>query len=142
MIQDIVGSHLRTIGFKPSDIKFVPISGLQGENLETRCQVEELTKWYSGPSLFELLDELTVPQRIINKPQRVTVMEYFQKAAGTLIGDCVQVKIEAGIIQDKDQLMMMPQQVAVGIKGIEHNEERVAVAPAGMICTLGLKLTD
>lgn len=35
-------------------------------------------------------------------------MEYFQKAAGTLIGDCVQVKIEAGIIQDKDQLMMMP----------------------------------
>lgn len=40
MIQDIVGSHLRTIGYKPSDIKFVPISGLQGENLETRCQNE------------------------------------------------------------------------------------------------------
>ena len=38
--------------------------------------------------------------------------------------------------------MMMPQQVAVGIKGIEQNEERVSVAPAGMICTLGLKLTD
>jgi selenocysteine-specific translation elongation factor len=36
-----------------------------------------------------------------------------------LIGDCVQVKVEAGIISEKDELLLMPQNVLVGIKGIE-----------------------
>jgi selenocysteine-specific translation elongation factor len=36
-----------------------------------------------------------------------------------LIGDCIQVKVEAGIISEKDELKLMPQNVNAIVKGIE-----------------------
>jgi hypothetical protein len=35
-------------------------------------------------------------------------MEFQQRTQGILIGDCVQVKVEAGIISEKDELLLMP----------------------------------
>uniref|UniRef100_A0A671DXA2 HBS1-like protein n=1 Tax=Rhinolophus ferrumequinum TaxID=59479 RepID=A0A671DXA2_RHIFE len=54
--QDITGKlghFLKQAGFKESDVAFIPTSGLSGENLITRSQSSELTKWYKGLCLLE-----------------------------------------------------------------------------------------
>ena len=93
---------LISVGFKKEDITFVPISGLEGHNLIKRCEDENLNKWYSGESLIEILDKVKVPPRLTTKPLRLTVMDYFNRSKGEMIGDVVQAKVEAGIIHEKD----------------------------------------
>ena len=64
----------------------------------TQCDDPNLTKWWTGGSLIEMLDKLRSPPRILNKPSRVSVVEYSSRDKGTLIGDCVFAKVEAGMI--------------------------------------------
>lgn len=46
-----IGSFLtKQVGFKESDLQYVPCSGLLGENLTKPCQNEKLTCWYSPPT--------------------------------------------------------------------------------------------
>jgi len=42
-------------GFRESDITFVPCSGLIGDNLTTKPDKLELTKWYNGATLLEAI---------------------------------------------------------------------------------------
>jgi hypothetical protein len=39
---------------------------------------------------------------------RVCVYDYFKSNEGNLIGDCIQAKVESGIIKEKDALVLMP----------------------------------
>jgi elongation factor 1 alpha-like protein len=54
----------------------VPISGLNGDNLIERSTNPDLTSWYKGECLVEILDRLRVPKRALDKPLRLTVLEY------------------------------------------------------------------
>lgn len=40
---------------KESDVKYVPCSGLAGENLMTASTVGAFNRWYSGPTLLEII---------------------------------------------------------------------------------------
>jgi len=42
-------------GFRESDIRFVPCSGLLGENLAKKSNEVALTGWYKGPTLLEAI---------------------------------------------------------------------------------------
>lgn len=76
-IVEILRPFLKKIGYnKEEDIHFVPISGLNGENLITRSQNPDLTSWYKGECLVEILDRLRVPKRALEKPLRLTVLDY------------------------------------------------------------------
>lgn len=87
----------------------MPISGLEGINLsEKPKEVPMLTKWYNGSTLIEILDNLKAPKRNSNKPLRVCVYDYFKQTEGTIIGDCVQAKVDSGIIKERDTLLLMP----------------------------------
>ena len=133
---------MNSIGFKEPDVIYIPISGLEGDNLIEPCTNPKLTSWWKGECLIDLLDKLNVPRKVITKPQRATVMDYVPRTQGVLIGDCVQVKVEAGIITEKDELLLMPQNVISGIKGIEIKGIRCDQVAAGTICDLGLKLPN
>ena len=68
---------LKRIGYnKDEDIYWVPISGLSGDNLITRSDNPDLKEWYNGECLVEVLDKLKVPKRALEKPLRVTVLDY------------------------------------------------------------------
>lgn len=98
-----------SIGFRQDNIHFIPISGLHGTNLIVKpAEVEELSAWYKGPTLIELLDQFKIPKRNINKPIRVCIYDYYKGTEGKLIGDCISAKIESGIIKEKDNLVLMP----------------------------------
>ena len=65
--------------------------------------------------------------------------EAFKSGAGNLIGDCVNAKIESGIISERDKLLILPHNEEVSIKGIEVNGKKKHCAQ-GEICTLSLNL--
>lgn len=134
--------YLLSVGFKAHDLFWVPISGFTGENLIEPPTDKRLTAWYKGPTLLQALDGLKLPVRNFVKPTRVTVMEYTPKSTGPLIGDCIQAKVEAGAIQDKDELVLMPQGAVIQVRGIEALGVKVPNAIAGTICEVGLKLPN
>ena len=109
-IKEQVLPYLKRVGFKPADIVFVPISGLLGENLIKKATEEKLNSWYGNdkPCLIDLLDGLRLPQRKFVKQLRASVSDYYQQASGSLIGDCVKVKVEAGVLIEKQDLLIMP----------------------------------
>lgn len=49
-------------------VKFIPISGFNGDNM-----IEKSTNmtWYKGPTLLEALDEIIPPKRPVDKPLRL-----------------------------------------------------------------------
>lgn len=83
-----------------------------------------MSKWYEGPCLVEMLDTFSLPQRNIQKPLRVCIYDYYKASIGTLIGDCVSVKIESGILKERDEVVLMPHNIIVGVKAIESQKEK------------------
>lgn len=123
-----LGHFLKQAGFKESDVAFIPTSGLSGENLITRSQSSELTKWYKGLCLLEHIDSFKPPQRSIDKPFRLCVSDVFKDQGS---GFCVTGKIEAGYIQTGDRLLAMPPNETCTAKGITLHDEPVDWAAAG-----------
>lgn len=58
---EIVGKlkvFLKQAGFKESDVTFIPCSGLTGENLVKPAAEVDFVKWYSGPTLIQVIGKL------------------------------------------------------------------------------------
>ncbi|XP_076025590.1 HBS1-like protein isoform X1 [Genypterus blacodes] len=123
-----LGHFLKQAGFKESDVFYVPTSGLSGDNLTTRCSVEELTSWYSGPSLLEQIDAFKAPLRSVEKPFRLCVSDVYKDQGS---GFCVTGKIEAGYIQTGDRILAMPPNETCTVKGITLHDEALDWAAAG-----------
>lgn len=138
-----VRPFLKSIGFKEESISFVPISGLEGINLSEKpsgAKAPALAEWYQGPTLIETLDNFKLPKRSSNKPLRVCVYDYFKQTEGNLVGDCIAAKVESGIIKERDQLVLMPLNHIVQVKGIEMSKKRVNAAYPGDLCEISLNL--
>ena len=127
-----VQSEMRTLltglQFGPRAVRFVPVSSLNGINLNPLTQSStsasaplkkssdsdsmslndikyakgtpcpELFKWYIGPSLVELLDTFKSPPREINKPLRATITTVMSENAK---GFEVRVKVLQGILRKR-----------------------------------------
>jgi selenocysteine-specific translation elongation factor len=62
------------------------------------------------------------------------IYDYFNKVQdghGALSGDCVSVKVESGVVQEKDRMILMPVNEKVEIKRIQHAKTLVSDAHAG-----------
>ena len=120
----------------------MPISALVGENVCDKASDERLTTWYGTESdtLIEVLDRLRLPARSFTRPLRVTISDFMQKNQGPLIGDAVAAKVESGVIIERKELLLMPHNVVVGVKGLTRSDETVPYALAGTIIEAGLRL--
>jgi elongation factor 1 alpha-like protein len=68
-IKTLVEDMFADLQYNPS-IRFIPISGLSGNNIVTVEKSCELNNWYNGDTLFQLLDNFKLPSRHLNKPLR------------------------------------------------------------------------
>ena len=105
------------------------MSGLEGVNLIKRTNDERITSWYGedSPCLLEILDQMRLPKRTFKKPTRVSITDYVLKQTGPLIGDCVQAKIETGVVIVGQKILLMPQNIVITVKGIVRQNENVEV---------------
>ena len=121
-----VDPFLKYLGFSTNNIHYLPTSGFHGINVDTRdTQVEELKAWYNedqedikkkGRCLVEIMDSLNSAVRPHKRPVRACIYSYFNRTKdgkSTATGDCVHLKIESGIIKEKDNLLLMPHNILV-----------------------------
>jgi len=113
-------------GFKPEHVKFVPISGFNGDNLD--CASPNLP-WYKGPSLAEVLDGMKCPKRPTDKPLRVPLQDVY-KIGG--IGTVPVGRVESGILKPETKVWFAPTHVGTQLKTVEMHHEQLKEAIPGM----------
>ncbi|CAH0406125.1 unnamed protein product [Chilo suppressalis] len=121
-------TFLKQAGFKDSDVTYVPCSGLTGENLVKPPSEVELLKWYNGPCLLDVIDKFNVPERPISKPLRMPINDVFK---GTGSGFCVAGRIENGVLNKGDKVLVCPTKEMAEVRSISINEMPNNVAFAG-----------
>lgn len=101
---------LKGCGYKPSDLVYVPISGLMGKNMREKIG-GEVCGWYEGKPLFEILDGIEPGSRDPYAAFRMPVMDKYKDMGTIVMGKC-----ESGIVEKGMRLVMMPNKVG-GIDG-------------------------
>jgi elongation factor 1-alpha len=124
-IKNEISRMLKMSGFNPEKIHFVPTSGWTGDNLAKKS---DKMPWYKGPTLFEALDEMTVPPKPINKPLRLPIQDIYTI---TGIGSVPVGRVETGVLKEGDTLVFMPSNVQGLVKSIETHHVKVPKALPG-----------
>lgn len=116
---------LKVVGYDPSKLHFIPVSGWTGDNLVKRS---EKMAWYKGPTLYEVLDTFTAPPKPVEKPLRLPVQDVYSI---TGVGTVPVGRVETGILKEGDTLVFMPTNVTGECKSIETHHERIPQALPG-----------
>jgi peptide chain release factor subunit 3 len=100
-ICDNLTPFLNKSGFQDRDIFFVPVSGLTGENILE--PVGSKCTWYTGPTLFKILDKLPVKKRDANGTLRIVILDKMKDKGVFAFG-----KIESGTVKVGDKITILP----------------------------------
>jgi elongation factor 1-alpha len=116
---------LKTIGYNPAKIAFIPTSGLKGENLVKRS---ENMPWYKGPTLYEALDALQQPPKPVDKPLRLPIQDVYTI---TGVGTVPVGRVETGRLKVGDVVVVNPSGITAEVRSIETHHTPLEVAEAG-----------
>ncbi len=120
-----VSQLLGMVGFKASEIPFIPTSAFAGDNIS---KPSENTPWYKGPSILKALDELNVPEKPDKLPLRIPVQDAYTISG---IGTVPVGRVETGIMKKGENVVFMPSGVGGEVKSIEMHHEEIAQAVPG-----------
>lgn len=102
------------------NVRFVPVSGLDGINLTVPSPADHpLSKWYSGPTLNQLIDEMNAPVRSEDRPLRAVINDVFKSSSSVI---SLSAKIEAGSVEIGDKVFIMPNADAAVVKAVSGDE--------------------
>ncbi len=128
-IKTDVEALLKTVGYDPSKVNFVPIASLPGDNVAKKT---DKMPWYKGPSLLETLDLLTIPEKPTNLPLRLPIQDVYNI---TGIGVVPVGKVETGVMKVGDKVIFVPAREGKGVTGevksIEMHHEQLKEAIPG-----------
>jgi len=122
-------------GFKESDLTFLPCSGLTGENLVSEPTASSLKSWYSGPTLVQAIDSLRPPERLIDKPFRLSISDIFK---GQSSGFSVTGRVESGYVTKDDKVLISPLNEVCIVKNVLVDQVAGWAGFAGDHVTMGL----
>lgn len=124
-IKNEMTSFLKKVGYKTDGMHFVPISGLNGDNLKAKS---DKMPWYTGLTLLEAIDNLEVPPKPVDKPLRIPVENiYTIQGVGTVpVG-----RVETGILKINDKVHFEPSSKDGEVKSIEMHHETFPQAEPG-----------
>ena len=120
-----LSSLLKKSGFNPADVPMVPVASLVGDNV---CIKSTNMTWYDGPTLFEAINGVTMPDKPTNKPLRLPIQDVY-KISG--IGTVPVGKIETGTLSAGRTVVFNPSQKKAEVKSIEMHHTTVTKAEPG-----------
>lgn len=138
-ILEEISGFLTGLGFQDKHVTFIPISGLNGDNIVKRTE-DAAGLWYKGPTLIEGL-EASGPStaRALKKPFRMAISEIFRSQQGTTT---LAGRIDSGTIQIGDAVLVQPSGESAHIKSIMLDTEAKDWAVAGHNVSVALTNID
>ncbi len=128
-VKEDVSNLLKTVGYNPDEIPFIPIASLVGDNVAKKS---ENMPWYSGETLLTTLDTLKLPDKPTNLPLRLAVQDVYNI---TGIGVVPVGRVETGVMKIGDKIVAMPGREGKGVvgevKSIEMHHEQLQKAEPG-----------
>ncbi len=124
-IVQVLSKFLKSIGYDPSKIPFIPVSAWTGDNLIERSPN---MPWYNGPTLIEALDMLQPPSKPVDKPLRIPIQDVYSIAG---VGTVPVGRVETGVLKVGDKVVFMPPGVVGEVRSIETHHVRIEKAEPG-----------
>jgi len=124
-IKKELSAYLKKVGFDPTKIPFIPLSGWHGDNMLERSAN---LPWYKGPILIEALDQVTPPKRPTEKPLRLPLQDVY-KIGG--IGTVPVGRVETGVLKPNMTVYFAPSNQSSEVKSVEMHHESLAEAVPG-----------
>ncbi|MEM0379221.1 MAG: translation elongation factor EF-1 subunit alpha [Nanopusillaceae archaeon] len=130
-VKEMVLNLAKSIGYDPNkNIKaIVPVSAYNGDNI---VQKSQQMPWYNGPTIYEALDLLDEPPRLVDKPFRLAIEDVYSiKGVGIVpVG-----RVEAGRLRAGDKIVVLPSKKPNGVigevKSIQMHHQDLEEAIAG-----------
>ncbi|CAG0886902.1 unnamed protein product [Cyprideis torosa] len=97
-------------------------------NLTSRPSIPELSTWYSGPCLLEVMDSFRPPSRQKDRPFCLCISDVF-KGSGS--GQSVAGRVDAGTVRVGDKVLLLPQGESGVVKTIAMEDDPRQSASAG-----------
>jgi elongation factor 1-alpha len=124
-LKDEVAALIKTVGYKPDDIPFIPLSAFEGDNITKKS---DNTPWYKGKPLVEALDDFKAPEKPTNLPLRVPIQDVYSI---TGVGTVPVGRVETGIMKKGENVIFEPAGVDGEVKSIEMHHEMLDKAEPG-----------
>jgi elongation factor 1-alpha len=124
-IKNELSRYLKQVGYDPTKVPFVPISGWNGDNM---LEKSANLPWYKGPTLLEALDQVTEPKRPVDKPLRIPLQDVY-KIGG--IGTVPVGRVETGILKPGAVVTFAPSAVTTEVKSVEMHHVQLPEAVPG-----------
>jgi len=117
---------LSSIGFKTDEIPFIPVSGLQGDNVFKKS---DKMAWFKGSTLVEAMDAtIKPPEQPVDKPLRIPIQDVYTI---TGVGTVPVGRVETGILKEGDTLIFEPSGAKGEVKTIEMFHKKQPEAKPG-----------
>src|SRR3989344_4245037 len=128
-VKEDVTKLLKSVGYKPENIPFVPLASLLGENVAKKS---DKFPWYKGGSLLETINGLKEPEKPTNLPLRLPIQDVYNI---TGIGVVPVGRVETGIAKVGMKVIAVPGREGKGVPGelksIEMHHEQMQEAEPG-----------
>jgi len=117
---------LNSIGFKTDGIPFVPVSGLNGDNVFKKS---DKMVWYKGSTLVDEMDATIKPSELpTDKPLRIPIQDVYTI---TGVGTVPVGRVETGVLKEGDTLIFEPSGAKGEVKTIEMFHKKQPQAKPG-----------
>ncbi|GFR07482.1 elongation factor 1-alpha 1 [Trichonephila clavata] len=136
-IKKEVSTYIKKIGYNPTTVPFVPISGWNGDNM---LEHSDNMPWYKGwaiekkgskiegKTLLQALDAMEPPSRPLDKPLRLPLQDVY-KIGG--IGTVPVGRVETGVIKPGMVITFAPCNLTTEVKSVEMHHEALTEAIPG-----------
>ena len=124
-LKEELGKLISTVGFKPSEVPFIPVSAFEGDNITEKSSN---TPWYKGNTLIQELDALDEPDKPVSLPLRLPVQDVYSI---TGVGTVPVGRVETGVLHTAENIAFEPAGVTGEVKSIEMHHETLEEAVPG-----------
>ncbi len=128
-IKEDVSTLLKTVGYDPAKVTFVPIASFPGDNVFKKT---DKMSWDKGPTLLEAINNLNPPEKPTDLPLRLPIQDVYSIAG---IGVVPVGRVETGVMKVGDKVTVVPGREGKGVSGevktIEMHHEQMQKAEPG-----------
>jgi elongation factor 1-alpha len=128
-VKQQVSTLLKSVQYNPDEVQFVAMAAYPGDNVMNKS---DKMSWYTGPTLFEAINNLKEPEKPTDLPLRLPIQDVYNI---TGIGVVPVGRVETGVMKVGDKVIVVPAREGKGVQGevksIEMHHEQMQQALPG-----------